>query len=144
METNKAPKPELTERASEIIGLYQKALNVVDKEEKEKALNEFGLSLVKLLVPKFEPKFEIEEKSAVDTMINGLGAATLYFGSGSAGDRVFFRRWNMDTDDNSRDGKVGWMLYPRPDGKISYQPEQYKRWIDNFGSEYVDLRQPLG
>jgi hypothetical protein len=80
METNKAPKPELTERASEIIGLYQKALNVVDKEEKEKALNEFGLSLVKLLVPKFEPKFEIEEKSAVDTMINGLGAATLYFG----------------------------------------------------------------
>lgn len=142
METKTIEIPQLSETAKEIVQLYQSALDTKDLQQKEELLTKFSKDLIKLISPEYEPKFEIVEKNLADTMINGSKESTLFFLTGSAGDRIFFHSYNLDNF--SKDEKIRWMQYPEPWGNIDRQKEQYKRWIDNFGDSYVDLKQDLG
>ncbi len=73
------------------------------------------------------------------------GEDCLSVGSGTAGQRVYFRNRDIDGHKSS-DGNVQWMWYPEPSqSDLSYGAAKYReRFLQIFGKDIVDLLQNIG
>ncbi len=150
MEKSEIVKKELplSPEGKKILTIYQAARNATKKDKQEKLLSKFCLELVSAIDARKLTHFEVQEgpKNLSKVLIDGRGTdGTLYFDTGSSGDRIFFEKWIIEGHKGfkSHDGKVKWMRYPSSTCAYDWQKKANKRFIHLFGGETVDLMQDL-
>ena len=136
---------EMTPEAREIISAYQ-SLRVEKNPEVQKGLcMEFYTHLLELLAAPGERIPDDNPNRVAETLIDGEGSGYIFLGSGTDGQRIFFKKvlW-LPSKQKSDDGKVRWMQYIKPVGNSwNFGAKYWNKYMDIFGKETVDLMQDI-
>lgn len=152
---------EMSEGASEVIALFQKAKQAEDHDKKVKLMQSFYSRLMQLITPKDEAHFNLSDQVLIDILNGKKMDNYLSVGGGTSGQRIYFEnhiiipsgedphKYGFDLESTqfggfyeleSKDRKPRWMLYRKPEGKDwSYGQRYFECFIKEFGDTIVDL-----
>ena len=143
---------ELTKEASEVLKIFQQFKVSSETNKQIELAEKFSESLLDLVDPKHlgehnkAPRGQKLVKLLTDGILDGINNHTLYFSTGTSGNRIFFSDHLTNPNESlkdieSIDGKIGFMFCPKPDSNIGL--EEYNNFVKHFGSSQVDLMRKL-
>jgi hypothetical protein len=136
---------ELSPDAKEIIGLFQKAKATENKEEQIVILRKFADKLNQMIGVEKRHFTWTPDKQLAPLIIDGSDKSPFPISTGTEGQRIYFSsKKPYELKEKSSDGKNKWMFYPEPPADDQYHGEIfYRRFIEQFGEEIVDMSQEL-
>lgn len=135
----------ITPEGVEAIKTFQSALVSNEPQDRRNKVRKFYDQLAKIvyfpdqrdLMLRSDESLEKQILLGEDLMLTG----GLWIGTGTSGERIIFTNYDSETDQETSDKMVGWMIYPKPDTQKGM--EFWQRYVEHFGDLKVNLRTKL-